>query len=57
MLVKFTFFKTGKSFYIVFPWIWSLSSDSTKPNDFGFMDNFDAILWCEDEIEKSWFFS
>ena len=54
--MKFKFIKIWKFISTVFPWIWSLSSDSSKPNDFGFVKNFDVVLQCEDEIEKSRFF-
>ena len=49
MLIKFDFIKICMSFSTAFPWVWSLS-DSTKPNDFGYVKDFDAVSQCEDEI-------
>ena len=49
---KFNFIKIWKSFPTVFSWIWSLISDSTKPNDLGFVKNFDTVSQCEDETKK-----
>ena len=55
MLIKFNFIKIWKPFSTVFPWIWSLSRDSTKLNNFSCKKNFDAVSWCEDETKKSCF--
>ena len=53
---KIHFIKIRESFSTVFPWIWLLSRDSTKPNNLGFVKNYDAVSQCENETEKSRFF-
>ena len=57
MVIKFDFIKICKFFPTqAFPRMWSLRSDSTKMNSFGFVKNFDVVLQYEDETGKSRFF-
>ena len=51
MLIKFNSIQIWKTFLKVFPWIWLLIGDSTKPKDFGFLKKSMRVSRCEDETD------